>query len=85
MARDDGAANVLLAFLLGAVSGAVVALLYAPAPGRDTRGYDDGPGVSCARFSAIASPGDAIVRRPWEVDASSIEASSARSAAGDPS
>ena len=41
MARDDGAGagNILLAFLLGAVSGAAVALLYAPANGRDTRDY----------------------------------------------
>ena len=33
MARDDGAGagSVLLAFILGAVSGAAVALLYAPA------------------------------------------------------
>ena len=39
MARDDGggAGNVLLAFILGAVSGAAVALLYAPAAGRETR------------------------------------------------
>lgn len=39
MARDEGAGagSVLLAFLLGAVSGAAVALLYAPAPGRETR------------------------------------------------
>src|SRR5436189_6159974 len=41
MARDDGggAGNILLAFLLGAVSGAAVALLYAPAAGRETREY----------------------------------------------
>ena len=40
MAKDDGGAgNVLLAFLLGAVSGAAVALLYAPASGRETRDY----------------------------------------------
>jgi gas vesicle protein len=41
MARDDGAGagSVLLAFLLGAVSGAAVALLYAPATGRETREY----------------------------------------------
>lgn len=41
MARDEGvgAGSVLLAFLLGAVSGAAVALLYAPATGRDTREY----------------------------------------------
>ena len=41
MARDEGAGagSVLLAFLLGAVSGAAVALLYAPATGRETRDY----------------------------------------------
>ena len=41
MARDDGAGagSILLAFILGAVSGAAVALLYAPATGRDTREY----------------------------------------------
>jgi gas vesicle protein len=39
MARDDGAGggSVLLAFILGAVSGAAVALLYAPATGKETR------------------------------------------------
>ena len=31
--------NILLAFILGAVSGAAVALLYAPASGRETREY----------------------------------------------
>jgi gas vesicle protein len=41
MARDEGAGagSILLAFLLGAVSGAAVALLYAPATGRETRDY----------------------------------------------
>jgi gas vesicle protein len=41
MSKDDGAGagSILLAFLLGAVSGAAVALLYAPASGRDTRDY----------------------------------------------
>jgi len=40
MARDEGGAgSILLAFLLGAVSGAAVALLYAPATGRETREY----------------------------------------------
>ena len=39
-ARDEGAAgSILLAFILGAVSGAAVALLYAPASGRETREY----------------------------------------------
>jgi gas vesicle protein len=41
MAKDDGAGagSILLAFLLGAVSGAAVALLYAPAAGSETRDY----------------------------------------------
>jgi gas vesicle protein len=41
MAKDEGAGagSILLAFLLGAVSGAAVALLYAPATGRETRDY----------------------------------------------
>lgn len=41
MARDDGAGSgsILLAFILGAVSGAAVALLYAPASGDETRKY----------------------------------------------
>ena len=41
MSRDEGAGagTVLLAFLVGAVSGAAVALLYAPASGRETREY----------------------------------------------
>ena len=41
MARDEGAGggSILLAFILGAVSGAAVALLYAPASGHETREY----------------------------------------------
>src|SRR5436190_12136781 len=41
MSKDDsaGSGSILLAFILGAVSGAAVALLYAPAPGRETREY----------------------------------------------
>src|SRR5207249_11758584 len=41
MARDEGAGagSILLAFILGAVSGAAVALLYAPQSGRETREY----------------------------------------------
>ncbi len=34
-----GAGTVLLAFLVGALAGAAVALLYAPASGRETREY----------------------------------------------
>jgi gas vesicle protein len=41
MARDEGvgAGGVVLAFLVGAVAGAAVALLYAPATGEETREY----------------------------------------------
>ena len=42
MARDEegaGAGSILLAFVLGAVSGAAIALLYAPVTGRETREY----------------------------------------------
>jgi gas vesicle protein len=41
MARDEGAGagTVLLAFILGAVSGAAVALMYAPVTGRETREF----------------------------------------------
>ena len=37
--RSGGAGTVLLAFMLGAIAGAAVALLYAPATGRDTREF----------------------------------------------
>jgi gas vesicle protein len=39
MARDDGGAagTVIVAFVLGAITGAAVALLMAPASGEDTR------------------------------------------------
>ena len=35
--RDSGAASVLLAFLLGGMTGAALALLYAPRSGQETR------------------------------------------------
>ena len=35
----ERAGSILLAFILGAVSGAAVALLYAPATGRETREF----------------------------------------------
>ena len=40
MARNDiGPGGLLVAFIAGAVAGAAVALLYAPATGEDTRDY----------------------------------------------
>lgn len=39
MSRDSAASNVMLAFLVGALSGAAIALLFAPATGEETRDY----------------------------------------------
>ncbi len=41
MSRDNnsGAGTVMLAFLVGAMSGAALALLFAPAAGEETRDY----------------------------------------------
>ena len=37
MSNNGNSGNVLAAFVIGAVAGAAVALLYAPAPGEETR------------------------------------------------
>ncbi len=37
--EGSGAGTVMLAFLIGAVAGAAVALLYAPATGKETRDF----------------------------------------------
>jgi gas vesicle protein len=37
--NGTGTGTVLLAFLVGAIAGAAVALLYAPVSGRETREY----------------------------------------------
>jgi gas vesicle protein len=39
MSRDSSGGTVMLAFLVGTLTGAAVALLFAPAPGEDTRDY----------------------------------------------
>jgi gas vesicle protein len=40
MSRDEGsAATVVLAFLVGAISGAALALMFAPATGEETRKF----------------------------------------------
>ncbi|MCU1384539.1 MAG: hypothetical protein JWL71_3236 [Acidobacteria bacterium] len=60
MAKDEGAGagSILLAFILGAVSGAAVALLYAPASGRETREYlGDKAADARARAAEAAAKG----------------------------
>jgi len=39
MSRDGNGGSVMLAFMLGAMAGAAVALLFAPAAGEETREY----------------------------------------------
>jgi gas vesicle protein len=39
MSRDSGGGAVFAAFIMGALTGAAVALLFAPATGEDTREY----------------------------------------------
>lgn len=39
MSRESNAGSIMVAFVLGALTGAAVALLFAPAPGEETREY----------------------------------------------
>ena len=75
MAKEgSGAGSVLLAFLLGAVSGAAVALLYAPGNGRETREHL-GEKVREGRASAAeaAEKGRRAVAQGREVLTDAIE------------
>jgi gas vesicle protein len=75
MAKDEGGAgSILLAFLLGAVSGAALALLYAPAPGRDTREYlGDKARESRDRAADAAAKGRDIVSQGRDTLTTAIE------------
>jgi len=76
MGRDDGAGagSVLLAFLLGAVSGAAVALLYAPATGRETREYlGERAREGRERATAMAEKGRQAIHESRETLATAIE------------
>ena len=76
MARDNGAGagNVMLAFLLGAVAGAAVALLYAPATGRETREFlGEKAREGRERATEAAAKGREAVNRGRETVATAIE------------
>lgn len=76
MSRDDGAGagSVLLAFLLGAVSGAAVALLYAPATGRETREYlGDKARESREKANEVAQKGREALNQGRETLTTAIE------------
>jgi gas vesicle protein len=76
MARDEGAGpgSILLAFLLGAVSGAAVALLYAPATGRETREYlSERAREGRDRANVVAEKGRQILNEGRDTISSAIE------------
>ena len=75
MSRDDGATgSILLAFILGAVSGAAVALLYAPASGNETREYlGDRARDARARAAEAAARGREAVTQGRETLTTAIE------------
>jgi gas vesicle protein len=76
MSRDDGAGagSVLLAFILGAVSGAAVALLYAPVSGRETREYlNDKAAEARAKAAEAAAKGRDALNQGRETISTAIE------------
>ena len=76
MSRDEGAGpgSILLAFILGAVSGAALALLYAPVSGRETREYlGDRAAEARARAADAAAKGRDAINQGRETLTTSIE------------
>jgi gas vesicle protein len=76
MARDNGAGagGVMLAFLVGAVAGAAVALLYAPAPGSETREFlGEKVREGKDRAAEAAAKGREVVNQGRETLATAIE------------
>ena len=76
MARDDdaGAGSILLAFLLGAVSGAAVALLYAPTSGRQARDFlGEKAKEGRARAADAATRGREMINQGRETLTTAIE------------
>lgn len=76
MARDDsaGAGSILLAFILGAVSGAAVALLYAPSTGRETREFlGEQARKSREKAAEVAERGRQVINEGRDTLATAIE------------
>lgn len=76
MARDEGAGagSILLAFILGAVSGAAVALLYAPGPGSETREFlGEKAREGRERAAAAAEKGREILNQGRDTLSSAID------------
>jgi gas vesicle protein len=76
MARDEGAGagSILLAFILGAVSGAAVALLYAPQTGNETREMlGEKARESRERAAAAAEKGREFINQGRETLSSAID------------
>ena len=76
MAREEGAGagTVVLAFLLGTVAGAAVALLYAPATGRETREYlGDKAREGRERAAEAAAKGREFINQGRDTLATAIE------------
>ena len=76
MARDEGAGagSVLVAFLVGAVAGAAVALLYAPATGRETRVFlGEKAREGRERATDVAEKGRQAIKDSKETFAQAIE------------
>jgi gas vesicle protein len=75
MARGDvSGGEVMLAFLLGAVAGAAVALLYAPASGQETRDFlSERARAGRDKASDAARQGRELLQRQRENLTSAIE------------
>ena len=76
MARDEGAGagSILLAFMLGAVGGAALALLYAPMTGEDARErLSERAREAAERAAEAAERGRAIVKEGRETLATAVE------------
>lgn len=74
MSRNDNGGSVLLAFFVGAVTGAAVALLFAPAPGDETRQFlGEKAREGRQRATAAARQGREVLKRERDQIVSAIE------------